>query len=153
MHLKLTVILIALSICWSFPSCKSQAEKDAETKAKIEALIPGITVNVKNGIATLSGELTSEEESQKAIANISKISGVQFVVNNTSIPAATSIDSNQLLTDGTAALLAAFPGVMASVRNNVITLSGEITKENWVQLQPMLTDLHPKKVIPDLTVK
>jgi hyperosmotically inducible protein len=88
--MKLTKLLMAVAIIAtiSFVSCKP---KDADIKAKIEevikadAMMTGTTVEVKDGVATISG--TCKDDACKAMCekNIAAVKGVKSVVNNCTV--------------------------------------------------------------------
>ena len=46
-----------------------------------------------------------------------------------------------------------FPGVNAAVNNGEITVTGNITRDDWMRLKPTLDALNPKKVNNQLTIK
>ncbi len=46
-----------------------------------------------------------------------------------------------------------FPGVNATVNNGEITVSGDISRSDWMRLKPSLDALNPKKVNNQLTIK
>ncbi len=46
-----------------------------------------------------------------------------------------------------------FPGVNASVNNGEITVTGDISRDDWMRLKPSLDALNPKKVNNQLTIK
>ncbi len=158
MNLKqigLTLIITA-GLSWGLTSCTSQAKKDAEAKAKIEALLPGVTADVKDGVASLSGELTDEHAKEAATETAQGVAGVSSVINNTTVipplPAVT-INPDEELTRAAQAAVEVYPGVSVNVADGVISLSGTISKADWMKLKPALDALHPKKVENNLTVK
>lgn len=142
--------MFACAIGLSLSACKSQASKDAAAKAKIEALVPGVAVEVKNGVATIKGTMPSEQAKTAAETSIKGIEGIKSLVINATIAGPTSqtgINSNQTLTDAVASLLKDFKGVNATVSDGTITLSGNIAKADWMKLRPLLDALEPKQVI------
>jgi hyperosmotically inducible periplasmic protein len=88
--MKLTKVLMAVAIIAtiSFVSCKP---KDADIKAKIEeaikadAMMTGTTVEVKDGVATISGVCKDDACKAMCEKTIGAIKGVKSVVNNCTV--------------------------------------------------------------------
>lgn len=78
------------AVAFTLPACKSKVP-DADVKAKVEAVaIPGVTVEVKDGVVTLSGTVSSEADKEAVAANINQLdkeAGVKSVVNNIQVVA------------------------------------------------------------------
>lgn len=155
-----TALSIAVCLSGTLVSCKNQEKKDNEAKAKIEAMLPsGVNIEVKEGVATLNG--TFKDEAAKAAAGemIKKVEGIKSLVNNGTIevpatsPAPVVINPDQALIDGATTVLKEFPGVMADIKDGVITLKGDIKKADWMKLKPLLDGLHPKKVMSNMNIK
>ena len=84
---KILVVLslamaLTMSACWG----KSDADlmKAAETAVKAKA--PSVTVAVKDGVATLTGEV-ADQAAKDAAAAAAKVDGVKSVTNNITIKA------------------------------------------------------------------
>jgi hyperosmotically inducible periplasmic protein len=160
MNLKQSVLAFAIvaGLATGMISCKSQEKKDAAAKAKIEALVPGVSVEVKDGVATLSGEMDSDAAKAAAADAAKGVEGVKSVVNNTTIheapaPAPVVINPDEALITASMAVLKEYPGVVSQVKDGVITLTGEIKKADWMKLKPALDALRPKKVENKMTIK
>lgn len=161
MNLKQTSIAFALvaGLAVGMTSCKSQEKKDAEAKAKIEAVAPGVTVEVKDGVATLNGEFADESAKAAAEEAAKKVDGVKSVVNNTTVtpppppPAPVVINPDEALMTAANAAVQAYPGVTAEVKEGVVTLNGEIKRSDLPALMKALNATNPKKVENKLTVK
>lgn len=161
MNLKqsaLAVGVVAL-LATGMTSCKSQEKKDAEAKAKIETLVPGVSVAVKDGVATLNGEMNSDAERTAALEAAKNVEGIKSVVNNTTVhveapaPAPVVINPDEALIASSMAVIKEYPGVVSEVKDGVITLTGEIKKADWMKLKPALDALRPKKVENKMTIK
>jgi len=138
---------VVTGLALGMPSCKSQAAKDAEAKAKIEAILGNsVTVEVKDGVATLDGQFPDDAAKTAAEATVKNVAGVKSVVNNGTVAAPVVINPDQALITGVNGVIQQFPGVTATVNNGVITLGGEIKKADWMELKPMLDALRPKQV-------
>ena len=158
MKLKQSALALALiaGIATGMASCKSQEKKDAAAKAKIEALVPGVSVEVKNGVATLSGEMASDAAKAAAADAVKGVEGIKTVVNNTTVsaaPAPVVINPDEALTTSSMAILKEYSGVISEVKDGVITLTGEIKKTDWIKLKAALDALRPKRVENKMTIK
>lgn len=159
----LPLLLLTCTTAMIAPSCKSKP-KDADVKAKVETAvaIPGVTVDVKDGAVTLSGEVTDEATKALAESNAKALEkeGVTSVTNLLTVappppppapPVEISVDA--ALTDAVNAAIKAYSGVKADVKDGVITLTGEIKKAELRTLMPILQALKPKKVDNQLITK
>jgi hyperosmotically inducible protein len=150
------ILFVSLMACNSKPS-------DADVKAAVDksiAAIPylsGINTDVKDGVVTLSGQVTGEAEKSGAEAAVKGVNGVKSVVNNLTVaapPAApvviTADDPLKASVDNT---IKAYPGVAATVKDGVITLTGQIKRADLQNLMKALNTLKPKKIENQLTIK
>jgi hyperosmotically inducible periplasmic protein len=88
--MKFTKVLMAVAVMatLTFVSCKP---KDADIKAKIEealkadAMMTGTTVDVKDGVATISGECKDPSCKAMCEKTVAGIKGVKSVVNNCTV--------------------------------------------------------------------
>lgn len=156
--MKLTKLLMAIAIMTtvSFVSC---SPKDADIQADIETklkampdMVKGATVEVKDGVATLSGECKDEMCKAACEKTAKEVKGVKSVVSNFTIAAAPAavapvvVTADDPLTKAVADATKDYPGVTASVKDGVVSVTGEITKDKWKKLKMALDGLHPKKV-------
>lgn len=155
----LAVMMVALTL--GFVSCKP---KDADIKTAVEqavAALPdaaGATIEVKDGVATISGIFKDETARIAAETAAKAVKGVKSVVNNGTVAAPVVVAPVEVSAD--AALISAvadavkdFGTVKADVKDGIITLTGEIQKTNLPKLMMSLNALKPKKVDNKLTVK
>ena len=165
--MKLTKLLMAIAIVTtvSFVSCKpkdTDVQTAIETKLKAKPDMGNVTVDVKDGIATINGvckDDVSKADCEKIAADEK---GVKSVVNNLTIASAAptaattapvTIAADDPLTKSVTDATKDYPSVNAAVNNGVITLTGEIKKASLPKLMMALNGLHPKKVDNKLTVK
>ena len=161
MNLKQAALAFALvtGLATGLTSCKSQEKKDAEAKAKIEAAAPGVTAEVKDGVATLSGELATDAARTAAEDAAKKVDGVKSVSNNTTVtpppaaPAPVVINPDEALITAANAAVKDYTGVTAAVKDGVVTLTGDIKKADLPKLMQAVNAIKPKKVENKLTVK
>jgi len=149
------ILFVSLAACNSKP-------KDADVKTAVDksiAAIPylsGINTDVKDGVVTLSGQVTGEAEKLGAETAVKGVNGVKSVVNNLTVappPAApveiTADDPLKASVDNT---IKAYPGVAATVKDGVITLTGQIKRADLQNLMQALNTLKPKKIENQLTI-
>jgi hyperosmotically inducible periplasmic protein len=161
--MKLTNVLMAIAIAATvgFVSCKP---KDADIKTALEEKIKatselsGVSVDVKNGIATLTGELKDSTAIKKATELLKEIKGVKSITNNLVVTPALTIpdvvvNADTPLTHSVNDAVKDFTDVKASVKDGVVSLTGNIAKSSLPKLMMSLNSLHPKKIENKLTVK
>jgi len=136
--------------------------KDADIQTKVNESLktaPGATASVKEGVATLSGEVADDATKTSAEAAAKEVKGVKSVVNSLTVkpamvvapPAAPAMD---VLAKGVMDAVKDFPGVTATAADGVITVGGTISADKWKRLKMALDALNPKKVdAKGLTVK
>lgn len=158
MNLKHTGIVLALlaGVATGFPSCKSQATKDAEARTRIEAALPaGVTVEVSNGVATLHGSFPDDAARAAAEESARAVPGVKSVMDNTTVtppPAPVRITPDQQLATDAMSAVSDYPGVSVSVMNGVVTLTGTIKRSDLPQLMQAINGLRPQRVENKLTI-
>ncbi|GGH19275.1 BON domain-containing protein [Sphingobacterium alkalisoli] len=146
----LSVILLSGALTVSVISCKPKLS-DADLKAKVETAVgsnPNVLVDVKNGVVTLSGTVTTEDEKRilETSAKSADNKAVKSVVNHIVIQ---PIEINTDVTDLTAKVADAtkdFPAVTATVNDGVITITGTVEQARIQTLKQSLDALNPKKV-------
>lgn len=135
-------------------SCKKKAS-DADVKTAIEtalkadATAAGTSVDVKDGIATITGECKDQACKESCEKLVGSVKGVKSVVNNLTVAAAPpppTITADDPLTIAVNDALKAFPGVSATVKDGIISLTGKIAKLDRQKLMMALQALKPKKV-------
>jgi len=151
--LMLTVPVLFLFV--STTSCNSKP-KDADIKTDVDKAIAtnsnlsGVSATVNEGVVTLSGEVKDETTKGIAATTASGVKGVKSVNNNVTVappPAApveiTADDPLKASVDNT---IKAYPGVAATIKDGVITLTGQIKKADLQKLMQTLSTLKPKKI-------
>lgn len=146
-----------------FTSCKGKL-KDADIKTAIETALKadpmaaGTVVEVKDGVATLTGECKDEMCKNLCAEIAGKVKGVKSVVNNCSVappPAAPIINpEDDVLTKALTDALKDQPGMGFTVKEGKIVLTGEIAKAKWAMLKQTLDKLKSKGYdLTGLTIK
>jgi hyperosmotically inducible periplasmic protein len=153
-RLSIPLFMIAFAaMAISFASCKS-SPKDADIKAAVETALKadpmaaGLMVDVKDGVATLSGQCKDNDCKTHCAELVKGIKGVKSVVDNCTIepppppvvPVVTDAAADAL-TKAVTDALKDFPGVVGTVKDQVLTLTGEIAKDKVQKLMISLNAL------------
>ena len=163
-NMKILKIIPALVLVagLSFTGC---SPKDADVKASIEKSLKNnpstaaVMVMVNEGVATLSGEVANPAAQASLEASVKAINGVKSVTNNTTVTpppapvAPVEIATADVLTQSVKDAIKDFAGVSADVADGVVTLTGELKKDQLPKLMMALNSLKPKKIENKLTIK
>ncbi|HEX3101390.1 MAG TPA: BON domain-containing protein [Pyrinomonadaceae bacterium] len=153
-----TVLMLAVAL---FMSACGKSDADL-TKAATDKLtadkITGVTVAVKDGVATLTGEVADQSVKAKAEASVKTVDGIKSVTNNCTLkplptPAPVSPDKMLEGTVNEALKKKNITGVTVSVADGVITLTGTVEKAHLAEVMAAAQETKPKKVENKLTVK
>ncbi|HSD06292.1 BON domain-containing protein [Flavobacterium sp.] len=159
--MKIKSIICSLSIAVLVLSC---GPKDADIQKEIAAKMgdmPGMQVTVKDGVATISG-VCKDAACKESCESIAKgVKGVKSVVNNCEIAAPepvittapVEINSDAVLNTEVSKVVETYSGVKATVLDGVVTLKGEIKRDQLPILIQSIQELKPKKVENQLTIK
>lgn len=156
-----TVLMLAIALFMS--ACgKSDADLQKAATDKLAAdKVVGVTVAVKDGVATLSGEVADAAVKSKAEATVKGVEGIKSVTNSCTVkPAPTPPPpSPDKMIEGTvnqAISKLAIAGVTATVTNGEIVLTGTVSKADLTKVMQAANEAkgtNPAKVINKLTVK
>lgn len=153
---KVSISILVMGLALMI-ACKSKP-KDADIQTKlVEALktSPGVTADVKEGVVTLSGQVADDAAKASAATLASTVEGVKSVTNNitvappptTSQPASpVTVAADDALIAGVTTVMKDYPGIEASVKDGIVTVTGETSAAKWKILKMALDALHPKKV-------
>jgi hyperosmotically inducible protein len=112
----------------------SDMQKAASDKLSSDS-ISGVTVAVKNGTATLTGEVKDVTVRTKAEADVKGVEGIKTVNNNLTLiplaPAPTPMGADKMMEGAVSENLkkANITGVTVAVNNGHVTLSGEVSSK------------------------
>lgn len=155
-------LLLALGlVAGSFlAGCKSKVN-DTEIRTSAQTVIQndpglsGVSVDITDGVATLSGQVQDEAAKTSAEDKIKDVKGVKSVKNNITVMAAAPVEvtADDPLTVAVRDAVKDHPGVNATVNDGVITLTGTIKRNDLQTLMQKLNGLNPKKVENNLTIQ
>jgi len=155
------LVLPAFILFITLAACNSKTS-DADVKTSVDNAIAansnlsGTYTDVKDGVVTLTGQVKDEAAKASAETTAKGVKGVKSVNNNLTVappPAApveiTADDPLKASVDNT---IKAYPGVAATVKDGVITLTGQIKRADLQNLMKALNTLKPKKIENQLTI-
>ena len=160
----IAVAAVTVMLAFAMPSCKPTV-KDVDLVNKIESAKAGmsnmsnVNATVSEGVVTLSGTVPDAQTKSAAENNVKAIEGVKSVVNNIEVvappppPAPVEINADDIITKGINDAVKNFNKVKAEVKEGVITLSGEIKRDELPKLMQMMNELKPKNIVNNLTIK
>ena len=163
--MKIAKVLMAIAIVTTtgFISCKpkdADVQAAVETKLKTKPDMANASVDVKNGIATISGECKDETCKADCEKMAQEVKGVKSVVNNLSIAmapvppaAAVVVSPDETLSNAVMDATKDYATVKSDVKDGVITLTGNIKKTDLQKLMMTLNSLKPQRIENKLTVK
>lgn len=160
MRKTIAMALLALTVSFGAISCKKKVS-DADLQTKATAVVttnPTASVEVKDGVAHLSGTFATEEEKNAAIASLKSIEGVKDVMDMATVaPPVTTVETTsavdpavqQKVTDA----LKDFPSVKVEVVNGELTLTGNVSATQARKIKESVDALKVGKVNYNYTVK
>ena len=150
-----TVLTLAIAL---FMSACGKSDADL-TKAATEKLtaekVTGVTAAVKDGVATLTGEVADITVKSKAEAAVKTVEGIKSVTNNCTLkppppppPVAPDQMSEGVINE--ALKKKGITGVTVKVANGEVTLSGTVDKAKVVEVMQVANEAKVGKVINNL---
>jgi hyperosmotically inducible periplasmic protein len=131
---------LALLILLFAGSCGGKSDADLQRAANDRLTadnISGVTAAVKDGVATLTGDVTDVIVKAKAEASVRSIAGIKSVSNtvNVKAPAATPPPGDPVLQAKLDEALrkVGCTGATASINEGVITLSGTVPEAKYAE--------------------
>jgi osmotically-inducible protein OsmY len=154
----ITVLTLAVALFLS--ACgKNDADLQKAAMDKLAAdKVTGVTVAVKDGVATLTGEVADQTVKSKAEASVKSVEGIKSVTNNCTLkplPTPEPAGPDKMI-EGTvneAIKKLGLTGITVSVSNGEVTLTGEVAKDKLASVIQAANEAKPKKVNNKLTVK
>ena len=149
--------LFAITV-FSFTLYSCKGNNDGEIQKNVNeklASMPGVTADVKDGIATITGTCNDEMAKANATAEAKSVTGVRDVVNNCNVPMQEPviINTDDALNMSVKDAVKDYEGVTATVMNGEITLTGTIKRDRLPKLLQAVNSLNPKKVNNQLVIK
>lgn len=152
------MILCVISLGFTLQSCKPDDTKlQKEVAAVITSVDSKISSTVKDGIATLSGTVDSEEVKMKAEEVIKSVKGIKSVINNIEVKKveAPIINPDQVIISTITDKLKTenLSGVNVEVVDGEVILTGDVKRADLTKIMQIANESSPKKVTNKLNIK
>ena len=149
----LTVISLTLVLLLGACGGKSDAElqSEADKALKGNETTSGVTVEVKDGVATVKGDVADDAAKAKA-AELAKVEGVTNVVNEVNVtppapkPEASGDDSEVKTKIEDGFKKAGCDGAEVEVKDGVATVTGTVAADKYAQCVQAVSLAKPKKI-------
>ena len=138
MKVKFLTFISIAAVLFLAACGKSDADLQKAVTDKLAAdKVTGVTASVKDGVATLTGEVADVTVKSKAESSAKAVEGVKSVVNNTTLkplPVATPAAADPALTGKITEDLkkAGCTGASVTVVNGKVTVTGEVPNAKYV---------------------
>ena len=156
MSTKIFTAFVLIAALFVAACGKSDADiaKAASDKLAAEK-VSGVSVVVKDGVATLSGEVADQTVKAKAETAVKGVEGVKSVTNGVTLkplppPPPPSPDKMLEGTINEGLKKKEISGVTVSVTDGEVTLSGSVDKARVAEVMMVANEAKPKKVINNL---
>lgn len=143
---------LALMVSTVAISCKKKPN-DTELATQATEIVkanPNASVEVKEGVAHLSGTFATQAEKDAMIASLKAIPGVKDVMDMASVTPAAAVETASVVDPAVQQKLADavkdFPTVKAEVVNGELTLTGDVTAEQARKIKMSVDALKLGKV-------
>lgn len=163
--MKKTIAMAALAVAVSFGavSCKKKvSDADLQTQATtVVTSNPNASVEVKEGVAHLSGTFADQASKDAMITQLKAIKGVKDVMDMSTLapptPPAVPVDVKSAVDPAVQKkvqdAVKDFPTVKVEVINNELTLTGNVSQEQAKKIKQSVDALKVGKVKFNYTVK
>jgi Predicted periplasmic or secreted lipoprotein len=155
----LLILTIGLLSSVMFQSCKQSDEKlQNQVTQVLQQSFPQLSSTVKDGVATLTGTVETEDGKMTAQRMVQDIKGIKSVINRIEVPKpqpAVVINPDATIKSAIESQLssAGFKDVVIEVRDGEVTLTGDLKRADLAKVMQIANESNPKKVINNLKLK
>ena len=154
--LTIATVISALFLVGCWGKSDADLQKASADKLKADTTTSGVTVAVKDGVATITGEVADDAAKAKAEAN-AKAEGIKSVVNSVTVkppPPTASAEDGPLKTKLEEALKkAGCDGATVDVKDGVATLRGTVATAKYTTCFQAASQAGAKSVKNELSKK
>lgn len=159
MKSRVSIVLVTVAVLFA-AACGGKSDADlksaAETALKGDPATSSVTVEVTEGVATISGEVADDAAKAKA-ETAAKVEGVKSVTNNVTVappPPMASAEDPEMKTKVVDALKAKGCGdIDVEVKDGTATLRGNIKQAKLAECMMAVQETKPKNVVNQLKVE
>ena len=156
MKKSIAMAALALAVSFGAVSCKKKVT-DAELQTKATTVVtsnPNASVEVKEGVAHLSGTFANQADKDAMIASLKAIPGVKDVMDMSTVAAPVEVNAvDPAILTKVQAAIKDFPSVKAEVVNGELTLTGNVSPEQARKIKESVDALKIGKYTNSLVVK
>lgn len=156
MKKSITMAALALAVSFGAVSCKKKVT-DAELQTKATTVVtsnPNASVEVKDGVAHLSGTYATQADKDAAIASLKAIPGVKEVMDMATVTPAVEVNAvDPAVLAKVQDAVKDFPSVKAEVVNGELTLTGNVSPQQARKIKESVDALKIGKYTNSLVVK
>ncbi len=144
-------------------SCKpNDAKVQSEVDKVLRADYNTVSTSYRNGVATLTGTVESQQEKTAAENAARSVKNVKSVVNNISVrqqqPVQTqsvTVNRDETITSNINSRLntEGFKDVKVNVSNGEVTLSGDLKRADLNKVMQIANESNPRRVINNINLK
>lgn len=148
--------VLAFSMSLGVVSCKKNYDSDLQTKAtEVIAAYPNASVNVKDGVAHISGVFASEAERDQVLASLKEIPNMKEVMDMTTLtPAPVQVNAlDPAILQRVQDAVKDFPSVKAEVVDGMVTLTGNASSAQARKIKESVDALQIGKYNNNIVVK
>lgn len=148
-------------LCFLFTACGPRDTQIAtQAISAVQAIDSGVTVQVSQGVATISGDVKDRATQLAVEAAVNQVKGVQTVNNKTTIKHAAQPSAPQVL-DADKQLkqhidssleVGNIRGVHVAVSHGEVTLTGQAPTDDLAKIMEIVDHAGPEKIINQVVV-
>lgn len=156
MKVKLFTAIALAAVLFMTACGKSDADLQKAATDKLAAdKVTGVTVAVKDGAATLTGEVADVSVKSKAEASVKTVEGIKSVTNNCTtrpLPTPAPAPADPMLQGRVDEALkkAGCTGATATIKEGVITLTGTVSEAKYATCFKAVSEVGGAKVYNQL---
>ena len=156
MKKSIAMAALALAVSFGAVSCKKKvSDADLQTKATtVVTSNPNASVEVKEGVAHLSGTFATQADKDAMIASLKAIPGVKEVMDMATVAPAVEVNAvDPAVLTKVQDAVKDFPSVKAEVVNGELTLTGNVSPQQARKIKESVDALKIGKYTNSLVVK
>lgn len=151
------VLVLVLAGSFQLQSCGGRKDADIQTEiasqSQSNADLAAVTATVVDGNVVLTGQCKDDDSRKDAEKAIKKIDGVKNITNNIMVSPSLMIATDDQLRENAKRILSNYKNIEAGISNGIITLRGEVKKDELQQLMMDFGSIHAKRIDNQLVIQ